>query len=202
MTPAQEPATPNANDTVDRGHGARHQPSRADGRHRTSLTKNVHIPVLAAAQLLSGLFAGFFVTYQISIIRAFARIDDPTYVLAFQSINNTIRSAEFGVIFFGTVPMILLALLFAGRSGSSARMWLAAALVLAVATVAITFFGNIPLNNTLGAVDATNTKLAMQGRLAFEAPWNSLNLIRTLTALATAFCVSAGTLSLHCTKPR
>ena len=201
MTPAQEPVTTNANDTVARDHGARHPPSSTDGRYWTSLAKHLPIPVVAAAQLLSGLFAGFFVTYQISIIRAFARIDDPTYVLAFQSINNTIRSAEFGVIFFGTAPMILLALLIGGRSRSSAQMWLAAALVLAVVTLIITFLGNIPLNDALGAVDAANPKFAMQGRLAFEASWNSLNLIRTLTALGTAFCVNAGALSLHHTKP-
>ncbi len=197
MTSAQEPATHNANDTADRDDGTKHPPSSVDGGFGTSLTKHLHIPAFAAAQLLSGLFAGFFVTHQISIIRAFARVDDPTYVLAFQSINNTIRSAEFGVIFFGTATMILVALLTVGRRSPSIRKWLAAALVLAVATVAITFIGNIPLNDTLGAVDASEPELATQGRLAFEAPWNSLNLIRTLTALAAAFCVSAGALSLH-----
>lgn len=196
MTTSRDSATSNQIDTSSGGIPTSHSPASGKAKDRKSVATHLYIPALAATQILSGLFAGFFVTYQISIIRAFAQVSDTTYVLAFQSINSTVRSAEFAIIFFGTVPMIGLALLLSLNRGTSADKWLGAALMLALATVAITFLGNIPLNNALGAVDASRPELSMLGRLAFEAPWNSLNLMRTLTALATAFCVTAGTLSL------
>ncbi len=59
---------------------------------------------LGVAGILTGLFAGFFVTYQISVTRGLARVDDVTYVQTFQWINRTVQTPEFAVIFFGTIP--------------------------------------------------------------------------------------------------
>lgn len=141
---------------------------------------------LAVATFLSGLFAGFFVTYQISVIRGLAQVDDLTYVQTFQSINATVRTAEFAVIFFGTFPALALALFLNRRGGRSTVMFLASALVMAIATLAITLAGNVPLNEELAAVEALTPEIAAAARSDFEGPWNQLNLVRTLTAVLSA----------------
>ena len=54
-----------------------------------------------------------------------------------------------------------------------------------IGTIVVTFFGNVPLNNTLDAVrlnkiSVDDLKLT---RSAFESSWNNLNLVRTLSSL-------------------
>jgi uncharacterized membrane protein len=54
-----------------------------------------------------------------------------------------------------------------------------------IGTIGVTFFGNVPLNNTLDAVrlnkiSVDDLKLT---RSAFESSWNNLNLVRTLSSI-------------------
>ena len=152
----------------------------AAGRPRNALTATS-----VAATVLAALFAGFFVTYQISVIRGLALVDDMTYVQTFQAINDTVRTPWFAVIFFGTAPMLAVASLLSRRAARPAAAVFALAVVLAVATVVITFAGNVPLNQDLAAFERLTPELAAEARADFEGPWNRLNLIRTLTALGT-----------------
>lgn len=148
----------------------------------------------AVALMLTGLFAGFFGTYSFSVVRGFAQLDDITYVESFQAINATIRNLEFAVVFFGALPAIVLALI-ANRSGArSKQLFRGAALVFVVATVVITFVGNVPLNRDLAEVTSVTPTSAASAREAFESTWNQLNLARTATsALAFAALVTANT---------
>lgn len=145
-------------------------------------------PTLTAglALVLTGLFAGFFGTYSFSVVRGLAATDDTTYVTAFQGINATIKNFEFAVVFFGALPAITLAM-FANRSNRHANIFRLIAAVLVLATVAITFIGNVPLNNELAASDAAASTAA---RASFESTWNQLNLARTVTS-ALAFAALA-----------
>lgn len=145
---------------------------------------------LPVAALLAGLFAGFFVTYQISVTRGLAEVDDVTYVQTFQWINATVQTPEFAVIFFGTVPALAIALGLNRRAGRLTVSLVAAALVMAIATIAITAAGNVPLNRELAEFEMLTPEIAATARLDFEDPWNRLNMIRTLTAVVAA--ASAG----------
>lgn len=141
-----------------------------------------------AALTLTGLFAGFFGTYSFSVVRGLAIADDSTYVAAFQGINETIRNAEFALVFFGALPAIIVALIAnRGRSGQHLRL---AALVMVFATMAITFVGNVPLNNDFAEANAFDAQAATAARAAFENSWNQLNLARTATS-ALAFIALA-----------
>ena len=139
------------------------------------------VAALNAATMLVGLFAGFFYTYQFSVVRGLAVVDDQTYVVAFQGINDTIKNGWFGIVFFGTAPAILLASVLA--AGVRQRVLLTA-LAFAVATVVITFAGSVPLNNDLGEVIASSGSAASDARADFEETWNMLNLWRTVTSVA------------------
>ncbi len=169
------------NSTSDTAPSAIERPTLID-RATVSRASNM------AALTLTGLFAGFFGTYSFSVVRGLAIADDSTYVAAFQGINETIRNVEFALVFFGALPAILLALIAnRGRNGQVFRL---AALVLVFATMAITFVGNVPLNNELAEANAFDAQAATAARAAFENTWNQLNLARTATS-AIAFIALA-----------
>ena len=153
---------------------------------------------LVAATVLAGLAAGFFWTYEASVTRGLAVVDDTTYVHTFQAINNTIRNPVFGIVFFGTLPALLLAAGTNWRTSSPARRWLlASAPALFLCCMAITGTQNVPLNNELGevTVTATNGEAASAARADFEDVWNQHNLVRTVAAIA-SFAAVVGATSL------
>jgi uncharacterized membrane protein len=144
----------------------------------------------AVAVIGTGLAAGFFYTYQVSVTRGLARVDDQTYVATFQAINATIRNALFGLVFFGTIPSLFVALGAHHRIRSRARWLVLAGLGGYLGAIAVTMFGNVALNNQLATADATTT--AVLTRAEFEHSWNQLNLARTLLAFAAfVFLVAA-----------
>ncbi len=148
---------------------------------------------LILATVLVGLAAGFFFTYQISVTRALAEVDDTTYVDTFQAINSTIRSTSFGIVFFGAIPALCAALAL-HRSDRHRRAAIGVALALYLATFAITAAGSVPLNDTLALVADRGADAVADARADYEQPWNRLNLIRTLTSLGALVAMSIATL--------
>jgi len=138
---------------------------------------------LVAATIATGLGAGVYYTYQISVTRALAEVDDATYVATFQSINRTIVNPWFVSVFLGA-PLLAAAAL-ALRWGAEARLvaTLATGLALEVASIAITAFGNIPLNERLDRLGVVTGDAATSARVSFEQPWNRLHLTRTVASV-------------------
>lgn len=147
---------------------------------------------LVIAATLTGLSAGFFYTYEASITIGLAQVDDQTYVSAFQAINATIRNPYFGLIFFGPVVAIALALV-ANWKQRRARLLIGVALVSYLALVIITFTGNVPLNDELAIVNAGSMAAATAARQDFEAAWNQLNLIRTVPVVGSFLALLVAT---------
>ncbi len=151
--------------------------------------------LLFGATILSGLAAGFFYTYEASVTLGLAEVDSITYVETFQAINDTIRNPVFGLVFFGSLPALAVAAAVNWRTSAPIRR---ALLLLApmfyLTTMAITFVGNVPLNDELGEIEPTTTAIADAARDDFEDDWNRLNLIRTVTAFG-SFVTAAGALS-------
>ena len=140
---------------------------------------------LGVATILVGLSAGFFVTYEASVTLGLAEVDDVTYVRTFQAINATIRNPTFGLFFFGPILATPAALALGWRGGSPRRRaLLVAAPILYAVGVAVTFAGNVPLNETLALVDGTDPLAAAEARADFEDEWNRLNMIRTIAVSA------------------
>lgn len=156
--------------------------------------------VLVLAVVLTGLSAGFFFTYEASVTLGLAQVDDRTYVETFQAINDTIRNAAFGVVFFGAIPAIGAALLLHRDADSGTRALLGAGLALYLVCVGVTVAGNVPLNDELAeTIDVTDANAAA-ARADFEDDWNRLNLIRTI-AVITGFVSVTAALSRPSSTP-
>ena len=148
------------------------------------------------ATVLTGLSAGFFYAYESSVTRGLAEVDDLTYVRTFQAINDTIQNPLFGLVFFGSLPALLLAnALQRDRTWSPKRLLLALAPVLYVIGMAITVTGNVPLNDELADVDPSTAAVAAEARDAFEDDWNRFNGYRGI-AFVGSFAGMAAALPL------
>ncbi len=139
--------------------------------------------VLVVATILTGLSAGFFFTYEASVTLGLAEVDDVTYVTTFQAINETIGNAWFGIVFFGAIPAIALALAANWRTPVAVRAAIGAGLVLYLICLAVTAAGNVPLNDELALFTEITPESAARARAAFEDGWNRLNLVRTLAVI-------------------
>lgn len=138
---------------------------------------------LAAATIATGQGAGVYYTYQISVTRALAEVDDATYVATFQSINRTIVNPWFVSVFLGAPLLAGAALALHWGADRPLVIAIAAGFVLQVASIAITVAGNIPLNEALDREGVVTGAAATAARAAFEAPWNRLHLARTVASV-------------------
>jgi uncharacterized membrane protein len=137
-------------------------------------------PVLLLATVLCGLQAGTYYTWATGVMPGLARVDDHGFVSTMQHVNVAIVNPLFMLSFLGAPLLAAVAVL---TSGSAARPWTVAALVLAVATVVVTAAGNIPLNDALAAAGPVD-RIADLGaaREHFETLWVRWNVLRTLTS--------------------
>lgn len=149
------------------------------------------------ATLLVGLSAGFFYAYESSVTRGLAEVDDRTYVQTFQALNETVRNPLFGVVFFGSLPALVLVNVMLSRQACAVqRRLLLVGLLLYVAGMVITVTGNVALNDELAevglvAADADLAWIATDARDDFEADWNRWNGWRTLAFVGSFAAVSA-----------
>lgn len=135
---------------------------------------------LVLSLLATGLAAGLFYAYSMSVMPGLARVGDRAFVEAMNSINRAILNGWFAIAFGGAFVFTAVAALLHLDAGHRATLlWIVAALVLYVAQLVVTFTVNVPLNNELGAVDLdTGDLAAARGR--FEAAWVRWNVVRTL----------------------
>jgi uncharacterized membrane protein len=134
-----------------------------------------------------GLMAGVFYAYSCSVMPGLSRLPDREFLAAMQSINRAIQNPVFFISFFGALVLLPVCsfMKFGHPLLLSSRFIIAATLVYLIGAFGVTVFGNIPLNNSLDKFDYANASgeaLNLQ-RAAFEAKWNSLNLVRALSSV-------------------
>jgi len=146
---------------------------------------------LFAAIILTGLSAGFFYAWQVSVIPGTKKIMDPTYMETMHHINREILNPSFFLIFFGS--MIVLAISTFQQYGGGATFWLllGATVTYTLGTFAVTGAGNVPLNNELEALKLTEMSAPeiAEFRQYYENKWNVLHRIRTIFSVM-AFVLS------------
>ncbi|GIE94993.1 anthrone oxygenase family protein [Paractinoplanes rishiriensis] len=152
----------------------------------------MRIAVLLAATVTTGMMAGLFYAYSISVMPALQRADAAVFVEVMQRINTAITNGWFlscfgGALVFGAISTILYAV-----SGLAAVFVPALiGLALYAAQLALTFGLHIPLNNALDAAGPPgHTADPGAVRRAFEPRWVPWNHARTLLCLGSfaAFC--------------
>jgi uncharacterized membrane protein len=159
------------------------------------MVETMHALLPGIAAVLTGLFAGLFFAFSISVMPGLARAGDRAMIESMQGINVAILNPLFALVFVGAPVTVLAALVLhvvAGESGAAA--WSAAGLVLLVAVYAVTFAVNVPRNNVLeqaGPVERIGDPAAVRGH--FEGVWVRWNHLRTLASLAALVCVVVAT---------
>ncbi|MFI1567426.1 DUF1772 domain-containing protein [Streptomyces sp. NPDC020490] len=141
-------------------------------------------PLLVASVVCTGLMAGLFFAYDISVMPGLAELDDRTYAAAMQRFNAVIDgSALFGLIFLATLGLTVVAAIRAFRRRQRAvavPLVVAAACYLAV--LVITVAVNLPLNADLAALGShpATAKDLPAVIEDFKSVWVPVNVVRTV----------------------
>jgi len=144
----------------------------------------LRVAALMAATITTGLMTGAYWAYGTAFMPGLAKVDDKTFVAAFQAADRAIVNPVFlGIGFVGTLLLTALAGLLSLKE--KALPWIAAAFVLYLITMIVTVAVNVPLNDALKAAGDPNTIDVTAARAAFdEARWRTFNNLRTVVALA------------------
>lgn len=161
---------------------------------RLPIGRSIRDFTLAAAVLTTGLMAGVFYAFAVSVNLGLAERPDASYVATMNEINEKIQNPLFFLGFFGAVVFPVAALvahLPRRRSGRYRLIVLACALYVG-GSFLVTALVNVPLNDELArvATDAPASELA-RARAAYEGPWNFWNNVRGLFSVA-AFAALIG----------
>jgi uncharacterized membrane protein len=161
----------------------------------TALGSAVRSITLALATLTTGLIAGVFYDWSVSVTLGLATQPDAFYVATTNAITERIENPLFFASFLGAVLFLILALALHLRRPSSGRFWLVA---LACALYVgggflLTMFVNAPMSYQLTAVDPdAPAQVLAEARAAYEGPWNFWNWVRTVfSTLAFAALIGA-----------
>ncbi len=151
---------------------------------------------LLIAILLTGLSAGLFYAWEVSVIPGTKRIPDRAYLETMQSINRAILNPAFYLIFFGSLLFLIGSsyLQYKTQFNLAFGLILAATLSYVIGTFGVTLFGNVPLNEGLDIVNLNQlSKEALTNtRLTYEGQWNRWHTIRTIfSVLAFLLCLLA-----------
>ncbi|GEK81372.1 anthrone oxygenase family protein [Agrococcus baldri] len=147
--------------------------------------------VLVLAAVAAGVTAGVFFLYSNAIMPGLRRVDDRTFVGAFQAIDRAIVNPLFLVGgFFGTLLLSIAAALLHLGDGD-VLWWAVAAAVLQAAVIVITGAVNVPRNDALKAAGPPDGIDASAARAAFdERRWVRWNHVRVLLSVAVVVCLA------------
>ena len=142
--------------------------------------------ILVLTATTTALIAGLFYAWTCSVIPGLARLNNVEYIRAMQSFNTAIQNPLFFICFFGTAILLPVCTYMHFRHPVSIRFWLLLISTVAylLGVMAVTIFGNIPLNNSLESFSLTlsNPEVIAAQRRNFEGAWNSLHTIRTIAS--------------------
>ncbi len=150
----------------------------------TALGSTLRALILALATLTTGLIAGVFYAFSVSVNLALSDQPDASYVATENAITEKIvENPLFFASFLGAVLFLILALALHLRRPRSGRFWL---VVLACALYVgggflVTMFVNAPMSYQLAAVDPdAPARVLAEARDAYEGPWNFWNDVRAV----------------------
>ncbi|PRX46564.1 putative membrane protein [Prauserella shujinwangii] len=144
----------------------------------------VRFALTLAATLGSGLVAGVLFAFSSFVLRAFRLLPAAQGIAAMQSVNRTVRTPSFLLVFTGTAVLGAALAGWAAVTGAGhGGGWLLAGGVLYVAgTFVLTGAVHIPRNNALDTVDP-HTPEGAAAWARFVPAWTAWNHVRTLAAL-------------------
>ena len=139
----------------------------------------------------SGLMAGFFFAFSVSVMKALGRLPPAQGIAAMQSINVVVINPVFLIAFFGTAlacVAVAISALLAWQEPGAAYL-LAGALLYLAGSFLVTIVFNVPRNDALAAVDPSSAAGAALWA-SYLTAWTVWNHVRTAAALAAAAALS------------
>jgi uncharacterized membrane protein len=147
--------------------------------------------VLGVATVTMGMMAGVFVLYAHTIMRGLRKVDDRTFVGAFQAIDRAIINPLFMATFVGALLGPATASVLSLPAGErSVLPWSITAFVLYLFVFVSTISVNVPMNDAIKAagepdhIDVT----AVRARFG-ERRWSRWNLLRAFLSTAAFVCL-------------
>ena len=137
--------------------------------------------------LFTGLSAGLFLAWQISVIPGTKKVSDQVYLETMQHINREILNPIFFVVFLAPIVLSILQGYQHYTTGTDLVFWLiiTASIIYIIGTFGVTGLGNVPLNDMLEVTDLSKispSELELL-RIQYEPKWNLYHLIRTICAV-------------------
>lgn len=155
------------------------------------------ISVTILTALGGGLLGGVYFVFSVAIMRALEKLPNEQGIATMQSINLVILNPAFLSAFLGTAIGGVLLIGAALFDWNAASPWLiTGALLYIVASLGLTIAFNVPLNNELVAVSATDP-LAVEVWQRYLTDWTFWNHIRTAASLASAAVLMIGLVNLR-----
>ena len=152
----------------------------------TKLPQPLGTTALIVALLSSGLLAGLYYAYAVSVMPALGAFDDRTFIDVMNKINVVIVNPPFLLTFLGSVGFTALAGACYLKPGARpVLIWIGIGLALNIASLVITSVVNVPLNDKLAtAAGSTSAADLASLRAQFESSWVRWNMIRALANTA------------------
>lgn len=144
---------------------------------------------LVAAALTCSLVTGLLLGFAVVAMPGIGTLDDRTFVRTFRAMDRVIQDRQpvFVLLWVGSVIAVLVALALGwSQETGGERLLLVGATALWIGGLQVpTAAINIPLNNTLQAVDvaAEDDDSVSRARSAFERRWNTWNRVRTVAGV-------------------
>jgi uncharacterized membrane protein len=141
----------------------------------------------AAAAIGCGAMTGVFFTFSGFVMAALRRLPAAQGVAAMQSVNVTAVRPPLMILLFGTallcLPLALLGLRH--RAEPSGALLLTGALLYLLGALAVTITRNVPMNDTLAALDP-HSGAAAEYWHTYLRHWTAWNHLRALASLGAA----------------
>ena len=157
---------------------------------------NFKIIILILSVLFTGLSAGLCFTWTNAVTPGIGRLDNISFLKAFQAMNRAIINGQFMIVFMGPTILLFVNTYLFRYNSTAFWIFLVAAILFFVGVGLVTVFGNVPLNEILDKsnLEALSKVELQELRNKFEQPWNRLHMIRTLSSLISFVLLITGIL--------
>ncbi|MDE0333356.1 MAG: DUF1772 domain-containing protein [Defluviicoccus sp.] len=142
-------------------------------------------PLAILALLHAGAIFGFFYAWVCSTMWGLDAADPNVAIAAMQAMNASVRNPVFAPAFFGTPAILAAAALVAWKveERRGALLFASAGLLYVIAAMVPTLAINVPLNETLAALETPlDTAGARDAWQAYSNPWQFWNTVRAVAA--------------------
>lgn len=156
-------------------------------------------PLAILAVLHAGAIFGFFYAWVCSTMWGLDAADPNVAIAAMQAMNASVRNPVFAPAFFGTPVVLAAAALAAWKAGErpGALLFASAGLLYLLGAMVPTVAINVPLNETLAALEAPlEAAVARDAWQTYSNPWQFWNTVRAAAAGGALLLAGWGVLGL------